>query len=94
MILNYYQIDQFTRRIAALFEVNQIPYVLLKGISSTAFYPVSEYRKLGDVDLYINEKEQFDRAGKLLLSNGFKRMMMSATIIKATFTHFLKLAEP
>ena len=51
MILNYYQIDQFTRRIAALFEVNQIPY-------------------------------------------DSKRMMMSATIIKATFTHFLKLAEP
>lgn len=73
MILNYYQIDQFTRRIAALFEVNQIPYVLLKGISLAAFYPVSEYRKLGDVDLYINEKEQFDRAGKLLLSNGFKK---------------------
>ena len=53
--------------------MNQIPYVLLKGISLAAFYPVSEYRKLGDVDLYINEKEQFDRAGKLLLSNGFKK---------------------
>ena len=51
MMLNYYQIDQFTRRIAALFEANQIPYVLLKGISLAAFYPVSEYRKLGDVDL-------------------------------------------
>lgn len=73
MMLNYYQIDQFTRRIAELFEANQIPYVLLKGISLAAFYPVPEYRKLGDVDIYINEKEQFERAKKLLLANGFKK---------------------
>lgn len=73
MMLNYCQIDQFTRRIAVLFEANQIPYVLLKGISLAAFYPVPEYRKLGDVDLYINERAQFERAGKLLLANGFKK---------------------
>ena len=73
MMLNYYQIEQFTRRIADLFEVNKISYILLKGISLAAFYPIPEYRKLGDVDIYINDKEMFDRAGKLLLSNGYTR---------------------
>ena len=73
MMLNYYQIEQFTRRIANLFDSNNIAYVLLKGISLAAFYPVPEYRKLGDVDIYINDKETFDRAGALLLANGYTK---------------------
>ncbi len=70
MMLNYYQIEQFTRRIADLFDRDKISYVLLKGISLAAFYPVPEYRKLGDVDIYINDKEMFNRASALLLANG------------------------
>ena len=70
MMLNYYQIEQFTRRIADLFDSNNISYILLKGISLAAFYPVPEYRKLGDVDIYINDKEMFNRASALLLANG------------------------
>ena len=54
MMLNYYQIEQFTRRIADLFDANNISYILLKGISLAAFYPVPEYRKLGDVDINIH----------------------------------------
>ena len=73
MMLNYYQIEQFTRRIADLFDANNISYVLLKGISLAAFYPVPEYRKLGDVDIYINDKEMFNRASDLLLANGYKK---------------------
>lgn len=73
MMLNYYQIEQFTRRIADLFDANNISYVLLKGISLSAFYPVPEYRKLGDVDIYINDKEMFNRASALLLANGYTK---------------------
>ena len=73
MMLNYYQIEQFTRRIADLFDANNISYVLLKGISLAAFYPVPEYRKLGDVDIYINDKEMFNRASALLLANGYTK---------------------
>ena len=61
MMLNYYQIEQFTRRIADLFDANNISYILLKGISLAAFYPVPEYRQLGDVDIYINDKEMFNQ---------------------------------
>lgn len=73
MMLNYYQIEQFTRRIADLFDANNISYILLKGISLATFYPVSEYRKLGDVDIYINDKEMFNRASALLLANGYTK---------------------
>ena len=73
MMLNYYQIEQFTRRIADLLEKNGISYVLLKGISLADFYPVPEYRKLGDVDIYINDKEMFNRAEELLLANGYTK---------------------
>lgn len=73
MMLNYYQIEQFTRRIADLFDANNISYILLKGISLATFYPVPEYRKLGDVDIYINDKEMFNRASALLLANGYTK---------------------
>ena len=73
MMLNYYQIEQFTRRIADLFDSNNISYILLKGISLAAFYPVPEYRKLGDVDIYINDKEMFNRASALLIANGYTK---------------------
>ena len=73
MMLNYYQIEQFTRRIAGLFDANNISYILLKGISLAAFYPVPEYRQLGDVDIYINDKEMFNRANALLLANGYTK---------------------
>lgn len=73
MMLNYYQIEQFTRRIADLFDANNISYILLKGISLAAFYPVPEYRQLGDVDIYINDKEMFNRANALLFANGYTK---------------------
>lgn len=73
MMLNYYQIEQFTRRIANLFDANNISYILLKGISLAAFYPIPEYRQLGDVDIYINDKEMFNRANALLLANGYTK---------------------
>ena len=57
MMQNYYQIDAFTRHTVSLLEENGIPCILLKGISLAACYPVPEYRKLGDLDLYINEPE-------------------------------------
>jgi len=72
-MLNYYQIEQFTRRIANLFDANNISYILLKGISLAAFYPIPEYRQLGDVDIYINDKEMFNRANALLLANGYTK---------------------
>ena len=43
----------------------------MKGISLAASYPVSEYRKLGDLDLYINDKDAFHCAEQILHENGY-----------------------
>ena len=71
MMLNYYQIDQFTRRTVSLLRDSGINCIVLKGISLASCYPVPEYRKLGDLDLYISQKSDVDKAKKLLASNGY-----------------------
>lgn len=71
MMLNYYQIDQFTRHTVSLLEDNGIDCILLKGISLASCYPVPEYRKLGDLDLYISRKSDVSKAQRLLESHGY-----------------------
>ena len=71
MMLNYYQIEQFTRRTVSLLENNHIKCILLKGISLAAYYPVPEYRKLGDLDLYLADPADLPKAQKLLEDNGY-----------------------
>lgn len=53
MMLNYYQIEHFTRLTVSLLRDHNIDCYLLKGLSLAACYPVPEYRKLGDLDLYL-----------------------------------------
>ena len=52
MLLSYYQLEHFTRLTFSLLLAEKIPCFLLKGISLAANYPIPEYRKLGDLDLY------------------------------------------
>ena len=47
MMLNYYQIEHFTRLTVSLLRKNNIDCYLLKGLSLADCYPVPEYRKLG-----------------------------------------------
>lgn len=68
ILLNYYELEHFTRKTVSLLSQNQISCYLLKGLSLAAYYPVPEYRKLGDVDLYINDSETFEKAKSLLIS--------------------------
>lgn len=71
MMLNYYQLEHFTAMIVTLLESGNIPYILLKGISLAEYYPVSELRKLGDVDLYLPDPAYLEMTKKLLESNHF-----------------------
>lgn len=72
MMLHYYQIEQFTIKLADLLEKEKISYILLKGISLAAYYPVPDQRKLGDVDLYLPDPKDLKTAKQLLESNGFR----------------------
>ena len=71
MMLNYYQIEHFTKNTVSLLSENNIDCYLLKGLSLADCYPVPEYRKLGDLDLYLADPDTLPRAQKLLESNGY-----------------------
>lgn len=71
MMFHYYQMEHFTRKTVELLEAEDIDCFLLKGISLAAYYPLPEYRKLGDLDLYIPDPEKFSKAQKLLEENGY-----------------------
>ena len=45
--------------------------VLLKGSGVAALYPVPEYRKSGDIDILMKNKEEAERACKILEKRGF-----------------------
>ena len=47
-----------------------IPVALLKGTATSAYYPVPELRKSGDVDLYLLKKGDLPKARALFLAYG------------------------
>lgn len=49
---------------------NEIPYVILKGMASAAYYPDPSLRTMGDVDFLVRASDM-DKAGELLVQNGF-----------------------
>ena len=74
LALQYYQLEQFTHKTAQILDNAQIPYILLKGISLASTYPQAEYRKLGDVDLYIPDADAFKKACEILNKNNFHQI--------------------
>ena len=69
-VFQYYHLLFETRKYAQLLNNNDIPCVVLKGAALSRFYPIPEFRKSGDVDLLIKNKEDMDKARKLLLETG------------------------
>lgn len=47
-----------------------IPVALLKGTATSAYYPVPELRKSGDVDLYLLKEGDLPKARALFLAHG------------------------
>ena len=93
MMLNYSQIDAFTRHTVSLLKENGVPCILLKGISLAACYPVPEYRKLGDLDLYINKPENLEKQKPSWRRMVIGRKKNSVTTISPIVIPFQKPAE-
>ena len=49
-----------------------IPYTIIKGAASAAYYPDAFVRSMGDVDFLINRSD-YERADAVLTEKGFKR---------------------
>lgn len=58
--------------ITALLEKHGITAVTLKGYAAARFYPVPEFRKTTDIDLFFGSEEDARNAGKILCENGFE----------------------
>ncbi len=58
------------RRLRGLSE-HKIPYVIIKGMASAAYYPDPFLRAMGDVDFLV-PKEKLEETKKLLLEQGYK----------------------
>lgn len=69
--VRFYQMAQFTNKILALFQKEQIPAVVLKGMGLNALYPKEESRKLSDLDLYVADGGAYERACTLLEAQGY-----------------------
>lgn len=72
MLLQYYQMEHFTRLTTELLKNHDIECYLLKGLSLADCYPVPEYRKLGDLDLYLRDPSQLSRAQAILTGSGYQ----------------------
>ncbi len=58
------------QKLIDLLSENNIPCVILKGMSIARVYPHPELRAPGDIDILVDE-ENIDEVGRLMLSDGF-----------------------
>lgn len=63
--------EQALNNICSLFSSNAIEHFVVKGMVVKDYYPVSELRTMGDVDIVI-KPEDMERAGRILAENGFE----------------------
>lgn len=60
-VFNLIALDQnqlyFLKKIETVFNNNDIDYMLLKGSSIKKYYPASEFRLMGDIDILIKEAQ-------------------------------------
>ena len=66
------QLQVLNARLTALLEKEGITAVTLKGCTVARFYPVPEFRKSSDIDLFVESMEDVNRAVKILCANGFR----------------------
>ena len=58
-------------RLTTLLEKEKIRAVTLKGCAVARFYPVPEFRKTTDIDLFVSNDKDAKRAVKILSDHGF-----------------------
>ena len=75
IVLQNYRLLFLTKYLVELLEKNQIPTVVLKGVSTASWYPVPELRKSGDVDLLIPKDIKLAKVVHILKSIGFVEKM-------------------
>lgn len=68
-----YRLLFLTKYLVRILKEQKIPVVVLKGVATSAFYPLPEMRKSGDVDLLICDSSQWEKAEEVLRKHHFVR---------------------
>ena len=66
------QLQALNARLTSLLEKEGIIAVTLKGCAVARFYTVPEFRKTTDIDLFVADEADAERAVQILCENGFK----------------------
>ena len=67
-----FAVEQSQVELIQLLRKGEYPYVILKGMAASAYYPNPELRALGDVDFLIDPTKQAE-IEELLLQSGYKK---------------------
>lgn len=59
-------------RLTRILEEEDIKAITLKGCTVSQFYPIPEFRKSSDIDLFVDSEENARKAVQILSDNGFK----------------------
>ena len=65
------QLQALTEKLTRLLREADITAITLKGCAVARFYPVPEFRKTSDIDLFVSHEEDRERAVQILCANGF-----------------------
>ena len=65
------QLQALTEKLTRLLREADITAITLKGCAVARFYPVPEFRKTSDIDLFVSNGEDLKRAVQILCANGF-----------------------
>ena len=66
------QLQVLNQRLTSMLDKEDIQAITLKGCAVAQFYPVPEFRKTTDIDLFVANEEDARRAVQILSKNGFK----------------------
>ena len=70
-VVQSYRLFFLTKYVCNLLSDNGINTVVLKGIAAAREYPEMLYRKSGDIDLFLLDKNRLSNAVKIMQDNGF-----------------------
>ena len=66
------QLQALNERLTEILKNGGIRAITLKGCTAARFYPVPEFRKTSDIDLFVADGEEAERAIRILYENGFR----------------------
>ena len=66
------QLQVLNERLTTMLDKEGIQAITLKGCAVARFYPVPEFRKTTDIDLFVANEKEAEKAVQILCANGFQ----------------------